>query len=147
MKRYYPAIISYDNEDKRYYADFPDFKGSVFTDAETYEEILTRAESVLKLMVTEYLETGRKLPEPEFSNQAQEGETVVSVGVWLTPLQDKAAQQIVRKNTSLPRWLATEAADAGYNFSEVLRFALLEKLGYSLQEGQYHKAEPAKVNK
>lgn len=95
----------------------------------------------------EYLETGRELPEPEFSNKAQDGETVVSVGVWLTPLQDKAAQQIVRKNTSLPRWLATEAADAGYNFSEVLRFALLEKLGYSLQEGQYHKAEPAKVNK
>ena len=34
MKKHYPAIISYDNEDKRYYADFPDFKGSVFTDAE-----------------------------------------------------------------------------------------------------------------
>lgn len=47
MKKHYPAIISYDAEDERYYADFPDFEGSLFTDAETYEEILTRAESVL----------------------------------------------------------------------------------------------------
>ena len=63
MKYEYPAIISYDFNDKVYYVDFPDIS-NCFTDGGTLREALDNAEDVLNLMLTNAEAKGYKIPEP-----------------------------------------------------------------------------------
>ncbi|MBQ3396447.1 MAG: type II toxin-antitoxin system HicB family antitoxin, partial [Synergistaceae bacterium] len=49
MKYEYPAVISYDHQDRVYYVNFPDIS-NCFTDGLTLREALDNAEDVLNLM-------------------------------------------------------------------------------------------------
>ena len=62
MKYEYPAVISYDFQDKIYYVDFPDMR-NCFTDGETLREALDNAEDVLNLMLLDAETQGLDVPE------------------------------------------------------------------------------------
>lgn len=57
----YNATIAFDGN--YYYADFEDFDGQLFTDAQSHEELQERMKSVLKLMLEHYLEENKQFPK------------------------------------------------------------------------------------
>lgn len=66
MRYVFPAVITWNNEDKAYYVDFPDTKGyfGCYTDGETLYEALYNAEDVLNLMLWDANEDGYSIPTP-----------------------------------------------------------------------------------
>ena len=64
----YEADISYTEEDKCWYVDFPDFNGEAYTDGSTLEEAVQNAAEVLSLTLCAYLDEGRALPAATFHN-------------------------------------------------------------------------------
>ena len=80
MKYEYPAVISYDYQDKIYYVDFPDMP-NCFTDGETLREALDNAEDVLNLMLLDAETQGLVIPEasPMDSIQLGTGEIAAMV--------------------------------------------------------------------
>ncbi len=72
MKYEYPAVISYNADDKIYYVDFPDLK-NCFTDGETLREALDNAEDVLNLMLSNSESKCCVLPNPSELNKIHLG--------------------------------------------------------------------------
>ena len=81
-----------------------------------------------------------KIPNPRTSKEinasqgtfAQEGESLVSmVDVDFAEYRRRMDNKTVRRNVTLPNWLNQEAEKAHINVSQVLREALMMKLGVS----------------
>lgn len=66
MKYVFPAVLTWDDEDKVYLVDFPDTEGyfGCFTDGETLYEALDYAEDALNLMLWGAEEDGDPIPTP-----------------------------------------------------------------------------------
>ncbi len=56
----YNATITFDGN--YYYADFEDFNGQLFTDAQSRTELQERMKSVLQLMLEQYSEDNKQFP-------------------------------------------------------------------------------------
>ncbi len=67
MKYEYPAVISYDHQDRVYYVNFPDIS-NCFTDGLTLREALDNAEDVLNLMLSNAEAKHESLPDPSEIN-------------------------------------------------------------------------------
>ncbi|MBR0069262.1 MAG: type II toxin-antitoxin system HicB family antitoxin [Synergistaceae bacterium] len=67
MKYEYPAVISYDHQDRVYYVNFPDII-NCFTDGLTLREALDNAEDVLNLMLSNAEAKHESLPAPSEIN-------------------------------------------------------------------------------
>ncbi len=67
----YTIIIQWSEEDKCFVVSLPEFKNEMqpITHGETYEEALKNAQEVLELIVEEYQEDGKSLPQPLSVNQ------------------------------------------------------------------------------
>ncbi|MEB3279417.1 MAG: type II toxin-antitoxin system HicB family antitoxin [Lyngbya sp.] len=66
MKLHYTIVIQWSNEDRCYLVHLPDFPTQQFhTHGDTYEEALNNAQEVLELLVQEYQEEGKPLPQPK----------------------------------------------------------------------------------
>jgi predicted RNase H-like HicB family nuclease len=66
MKLHYTIVIQWSNEDKCYLVYLPDFPTQQFhTHGDTYEEALKNAQEVLELLVQDYQEDGKPLPQPK----------------------------------------------------------------------------------
>ena len=59
----FPAVISYDSNEKVYYVNFPDMS-NCFTDGVTLREALDNADDVLNLMLTNAEIKGDLIPAP-----------------------------------------------------------------------------------
>ncbi|MEA5517792.1 type II toxin-antitoxin system HicB family antitoxin [Limnoraphis robusta] len=68
MKLHYTIVIQWSNEDQCYLVHLPDFPTQQFhTHGDTYEEALNNAQEVLELLVQDYQEDGKPLPQPKTS--------------------------------------------------------------------------------
>lgn len=74
----YEAAFEYSEDDLCWYVDFPAFQGDCFTDGRTIEEAASNAADVLTLIISEYLDEERELPEPVFHTPPR---TIVCVDV------------------------------------------------------------------
>ncbi len=63
MKYAYPAVITWNGEDKTYYVTFPDLE-NCFTDGATVPEALENASDALDLMLWGKEEAGETIPTP-----------------------------------------------------------------------------------
>ena len=72
MKYEYPAVISYDYQDRIYYVDFPDM-ANCFTDGQTLREALDNAEDVLNLMLLNAETQNLEIPEASPMDSIQLG--------------------------------------------------------------------------
>ncbi len=62
----YTIVIQWSNEDQCYLVHLPEFPTQKFhTHGETYEEALKNAQEVLELLIEEYQQDGRALPQPK----------------------------------------------------------------------------------
>ncbi len=68
--------------------------------------------------------TDVRLPE-----DAAAGAFVTLIQARTEPIHDEMKNRSVKKTLTIPQWLNNEAEKAGINFSQVLQYALKEKLG------------------
>lgn len=125
MNIVYPAICHF--EDGGYWCEFPDLNGC-FSQGDTELEIVENAKESLEGYVASVLEHGGTLPKPtEITSLHTDGKdflTYVSCDI-------SSSKKFVRKNITLPEWLAVRAEKAALNFSQTLQEALLKKLNLS----------------
>lgn len=121
----YPAIF-YKDETGGYSVDFYDLE--LATCGDTLQEAFVMAEEALTGRIHLMLKDNEKLPIPtEFANikKPKEAEFITLIKTDKKYLkQDKC----LRKNVSLPAWLAEAAENANLNFSQELQNALKAKL-------------------
>lgn len=119
----YPALCHY--EDGGYWCEFPDLDGC-FSQGDTVQEILDNAKEALECHIEYFLENGEPLPAAsEITSLHAEGKD------FLTYISADLADmgKYVRKNVTIPGWLAARAEKAAINFSQTLQESLVKKLG------------------
>jgi predicted RNase H-like HicB family nuclease len=121
----FPAIFTYE-EDGGISVSFPDLPGCL-TCGDNQEEALLMAQDALRGHLATLEDLQREIPKASDIRKIEKdsGEEIVIVEAWMLPLRHKT----VRKNLTIPAYLATAADQAGINFSQVLSEALRSELG------------------
>ncbi|MCL6626019.1 MAG: type II toxin-antitoxin system HicB family antitoxin [Alicyclobacillus shizuokensis] len=124
----YPAIFSFDGGGIS--VEFPDLPGCL-TCGDTQEEALRMAKDALALHLFGMEEDGDSIPEPSsiFELRPQGNQVVALIEVWMSPVREEMAHKAVNTTVTLPRWLKNAAKESGLNLSEVLQYAVKERLG------------------
>lgn len=126
MRVVYPAIFTI--EESGYSVYFPDVK-SAYTCGESLEHSMRMAEGVLGLAIAmNYIEKGLDFPPASHIKEipTKDHEFVSLIAVDPTPYVCK--KKTVRKNVTVPEWIAKRAEEAQLNFSEILTEGLQKKL-------------------
>lgn len=128
MKYIYPAVFTKDGD--FYIVKFPDIEGC-YTQGETLSEAVEMAEDALCLMLYDYEEDGKKIPEPSDIKKIKvsENESFVSL-ISCDTLEYRKFydNKAVKKTLTIPSWLNTMSEKEGINFSSVLQNALKKEL-------------------
>jgi len=127
MKVTYPAIF---HEDERgdYFIEFPDISNAC-TQGETETEGIEMAQEVLRLILAiDYIEKDLPLPKSSKIQQIKTSGEDFATLISVDPTPYVQENQTIRKNVSVPEWIAKRAEKARINFSETLTEALYKKL-------------------
>ena len=128
MKYIYTAVFTLDGE--KVYARVPDLPGCVTTGASLQDAIeqITDAASGW-LVVAE--DRGLPIASPSRQDAVphEAGDTLSLISVDTLAYRAQTDTRAVRKNVSLPAWLASLAEKRGMNCSQILQEGLLARLG------------------
>lgn len=130
MKYIYTATFTPSDDGNKFYARVPDLPGCITTGSDLIDAInqITDAASAW-LVVAE--DEGMQIPDPTPQEQLERpNRSEVSI-IAIDTIAYRAATDTksVRKNVSLPQWMAVMADKRGINCSQVLQEGLLAKLG------------------
>jgi predicted RNase H-like HicB family nuclease len=126
MKMVYPAIFT--EEEGSYIVEFPDLEGCQ-SFGRTIEEAVEYAEEALTGYLLTLLEAEQVLAKPSDIKDIVPKEgfvTLISANV-----NQYRETKAVKKTLTIPSWLNNMAINKGINFSEVLKEALISKVGVS----------------
>ena len=129
MDKYvYPALFE-KGEVKGFTVTFPDLPGCI-TEGDDLEEALRMAHEALGLHLYGMEEDSDNIPDPSDMSKLEPVEDGFHslIEVRTGPIRDNQLNKSVTKNVTLPRWLEIEANNANLNFSQVLQYALKERL-------------------
>ena len=129
MAKYvYPAIFTLDKEGGCS-VDFPDLD-ECYTCGEDLYDGLKMAEDALALMLYDMEQEKKEIPSAtriqDVKHEANDFVTYVSADTAF--YERYYGNKLVKKNCTIPSWLEYEASKKNYNFSQVLKEALEEKL-------------------
>ncbi|MBN1241080.1 MAG: type II toxin-antitoxin system HicB family antitoxin [Spirochaetales bacterium] len=130
MKRWlFPACFRH-VEGGSWSVDFPDLPGCV-TAGDTLEEALSMAREALSLHLYGMLEDGDAIPESSDPTRVDPGERAFVAPVEGLPdlARDEIRNRAVKKTLTIPAWLNEAAEARRVNFSQVLKEALIERVG------------------
>lgn len=71
MNVLYPATITFDNEDERYFVEFSDIPEAI-SEGESYEEACFNAQETLTLSIEGRLDEGMEIPPPSIQTDEQQ---------------------------------------------------------------------------
>lgn len=128
MKYIYPAVFAKDGD--FYIVKFPDIEGC-YTQGETLSEAVEMAEDALCLMLYDYEEEGKKIPEPSDIKKikvSSNDDFVSLVSCDTLEYRKFYDNKAVKKTLTIPSWLNTMSEKEGINFSSVLQNALKKEL-------------------
>ena len=120
---FYPARIDF--IDGKHQVHFIDFPNMILAEESTKEDAIVEAQRGLALVIFDYENSGKELPEPD------ESETdVIYIHVWLPYYRNISKKVYVKKNVTIPQWLDILAKRKKINYSA----ALAEGLKYELEK-------------
>lgn len=119
----YTAVLT--PYEKGYTVEVPDVPGCV-TGGETIEETLRMAKDALGGCLCVYEDEHVELPAPRMPGEIplENGQIATLVDIDLKEYRRQTDSRAVRKNVSLPAWMAYEAEQRGLNCSQILQDAL-----------------------
>ncbi len=127
MRIVYPALLSR-TASGGYVVRVPDVPGCVTT-GEDLPDALESIRDALAGCLCVLEDVGRSLPVASApSAVAEEGADVVLVDVDLLKYREETDTRAVRKNVSMPAWMATLADRQGLNCSQLLQKAIRREL-------------------
>lgn len=119
---FYPAKIEF--VDRKYQVRFIDFPDMILIEESTREDAVLAAQKNLALVILDYENAGKELPEPD------ESETdVIYIHVWLPYYMNAAKEIYVKKNVTIPSKLDIEAKKQKLSYSAALVNQLKRELG------------------
>ncbi|MFY9134709.1 MAG: type II toxin-antitoxin system HicB family antitoxin [Bacillota bacterium] len=130
MAKYiYPAVFD-PNECGGYTITFPDLPGCV-TEGDTLDDAIRMASEALALHLYGMERDGDEISSPSkpTSVHLPSDAFVTLVTARTEPIRDEIRNKSIKKTLTIPQWLNEEAEKEGINFSQVLQYALKEKLG------------------
>ncbi len=129
MKYIYTATFAPNENGTKYYCRVPDLPGCITTSNSIDDaiEMITDAASGW-LVVAE--DEGNEIPAPTPQHKLDIPENAICSIIRIDTLAYRAATdtRAVRKNVSLPAWMATLAEKRGVNCSQVLQDGLMQLL-------------------
>jgi predicted RNase H-like HicB family nuclease len=128
----YPAFIGFDEPAGRYYILFPDLPGCTTT-GDTEKDALLNAQEAMSLHLFGMEDEGDAVPSPSSIMELKggKGETVVLIEAWMPHFREQMETKAVNKTVTLPGWLDKLARTANLNYSQILRDAIIDRLGVS----------------
>lgn len=122
----YPAIIAQKEESCQ--VNVPQF--GISLEAAAPAEAIQEARRQICETIMHDMNTGGAIPSIEPLVALQPGTITTLIDVDMLEYMRSHDKRRVRKNVSVPAWLAEEAGKQGVNFSLALQNALLSCLGY-----------------
>ena len=126
---FYPAVFTYDENDKCYMVDFIDLKGCS-TYGKTINEAYLMAQDAMGLYLSD-LETFPTPTIPYNNIKLNENQFIYIVEIDLLEYRKKYSTLAVKKTLTIPVWLNTLAEKNDINFSQLLQKALKKELKIS----------------
>lgn len=126
---FYPAVFTYDENDKCYMVDFIDLKGCS-TYGKTINEAYLMAQDAMGLYLSD-LETFPTPTIPYNNIKLNENQFISIVEIDLLEYRKKYSTLAVKKTLTIPVWLNTLAEKNDINFSQLLQKALKKELKIS----------------
>ena len=128
MKVVYPTILKEDKSEKvPFCVMVPDLQ--IYTQGKDLANAIDMARDAISLMVVTLEDEGKEVPLPNSRNyDLEDGDLVTYVDADPELYRKKLHSKSVKKNCTLPQWIAEAAEAQGINFSRVLQDALLEKI-------------------
>ena len=129
MAKYaYPAVFT-PERGGGYSVYFPDIEGC-YTQGDDMADAIFMAEDALELMLYEYEESGKKIPNPSSPKDIElnDGEIVSYVSADTLKYRKVFNDKAVKKTLSIPEWMNEAAIKENINFSQVLQDALRQRL-------------------
>lgn len=129
MDRYIFTAIFEPSEDGGYCITFPDLPGCI-TEGDNLEEALKMAKEALQLHLWGLEDDEDIIPNPTAPEDIKHDceAFVVPIEAYMAPIRDEMRNKSVKKTLTIPYWLNKLAEKQNINFSQVLQFALKEKL-------------------
>ncbi|OTN75473.1 hypothetical protein A5886_000543 [Enterococcus sp. 8G7_MSG3316] len=126
MLKTYPAIFHI--EEDGYSVTFPEFNGG--TQGDSLDEAMVEAKDCLSSMIAYYIDKQLTLPEPsDIRSIILEDTADFMTLIQADPRPYIHGNKTIRKNVTIPEWLAKKAEKEQINFSETLTEALYKKFG------------------
>ena len=123
MKGAYPIIINKET----YVVDIPDF--DIKTQGTDIENCIEMAREAIGLTGISLEDIGKTIPDSSYELPAGSENTLVTfVDVDFDYYRQLEDNKMVKRNCTIPNYLNVLGEKAGFNFSEVLRTALIERL-------------------
>lgn len=128
MKAAYPVIFREDKSDKvPFYVYVPDL--DVSTQGTSMTDAIEMARDAIQLKIVSLEDDKQNVPEPNTVDvNIEQGDILSYVDIDSTRYRAALKNLSVKKNCTIPQWLAEKAEKAGINFSRVLQDALISKL-------------------
>ncbi len=130
-KFYFPAIFDPGTEkEEGFTITFPDLPGCI-TEGSDMDEAVYMAKDVLAGFLYGMEEDGEEIPEPSnpSSIDLPKGAFISIVEVRTDYIRDEIENKAVKKTLTIPKWLNDAAENENINFSQLLQFAIKDRLG------------------
>lgn len=127
MRYTYTAVIT--PGEGKYYAKVPDIPGCVTTGRDLEDAVAQITDALSGCLVVwedQELSISQASQQPEVPHCAEDVLTLVTVDT--IAYRARTDTRAVRKNVSLPAWMASMAEKRGINCSKVLQDALVQQL-------------------
>lgn len=125
MVKAYPVLLTETKDG--YLVDIPDF--NMNTQGRDIPDAIFMARDAIGLIGIDMQDDRKELPEPHSREVKTESNQILTlVDIDFGDYRRRHDNKAVKKNCTIPSWLAAEAENAGINFSKVLQEALLSKL-------------------
>lgn len=129
MNYIYTAVFTPNDDSTKFYARIPDLPGCITTGSSLKDAIdqITDAASGW-LVVAEDEGLAIPQPTPQADVDRSSGDFLSLISVDTIAYRAATETKAVRKNVSLPQWMAVYADKRGLNCSQILQESLMERL-------------------
>ena len=129
MNYIYTAVFTPNDDSTKFYARIPDLPGCIttgFSLKDAIDQITDAASGWLVVAEDEGLAIPQPTPQADVDRSSGDFLSLISVDTiaYRAATETKA----VRKNVSLPQWMAVYADKRGLNCSQILQESLMERL-------------------
>lgn len=130
-KYYFPAIFDPGTDGSEgFTVTFPDLPGCI-TEGSDMADALHMAKDVLAGFLYGMEEDNEEIPSPSNPDNSKlpSGAFISIVEVWTDYVREENENKAIKKTLTIPKWLNDAAEKESVNFSQLLQYAIKERLG------------------